>query len=144
MRDPSDTPAALRLKLRAAGYHPVPCEGKAPPLKGWQSKFDTSADEIRLWDQSWHLATNTGILTKFTPTIDIDITDPDAANAVETLAREHFEERGSFMVRFGQVPKRAVLLRSDEPFAKLARSFTGSNGGEHKIEALGDGQQVIA
>jgi AAA domain/Bifunctional DNA primase/polymerase, N-terminal len=144
MRDPSDTPVALRLRLRAGGYHPLPCEGKAPPLKGWQTKFDSNEAEIRLWDQAWHLAANTGLLTKFVPTLDIDITDPAAAEAVEALAREHFEEHGYFLVRVGQAPKRAVLLRTDEPFDKLVRVFTAPNGGEHKIEILANGQQVVA
>jgi hypothetical protein len=144
MSDPSDTPATLRLRLRAGGYHPLPCEGKAPPIKGWQTKFDSNDDEIRLWDRTWHLAGNTGLLTKFVPALDIDITDPAAAEAVEALAREHFEERGYFLVRIGRAPKRAVLLRTDEPFDKVVRVFTAPNGGEHKIEILGDGQQVVA
>jgi AAA domain/Bifunctional DNA primase/polymerase, N-terminal len=144
MRDPSDTLTALRLRLRANGYHPLPCEGKAPPLTGWQTKFDSNEAEIRLWDRTWHLATNTGLLTKFTPALDIDITDPAAAEAVEALAREHFEERGNFMVRTGQAPKRCIPLRTDEPFGKLARIFTAPNGGEHKIEILSNGQQVVA
>jgi hypothetical protein len=144
MREPGDTLAVLRLKLRAGGYHPLPCEAKAPPMKGWQTKFDSSEAEIRLWDRSWHLATNTGLLTKFAPCVDIDITDPAAADAVEALAREHFEERGSVLVRFGQAPKRAILLRTDEPFPKLSHIFTAPNGGQHKIEVLGDGQQVVA
>jgi hypothetical protein len=82
-------------------------------------------------------------LTKFAPCLDIDVTDPAAADAVEALAREHFEERGAFLVRFGQAPKRAVLLRTDEPFSKLRREFTARNGSTHKIEVLADGQQVV-
>ena len=144
MRDPGDTLATLRLRLLATGYHPLPCEGKAPPLKGWQTKFDVNEAEIRLWERTWHLAGNTGLLTKFLPTADLDITDPAAADAVEMLAREHFEERGHFMVRTGAAPKRCIPLRTDEPFGKLVRVFTAPNGSEHKIEILADGQQVVA
>lgn len=140
----AETPALLRLRLRAHGYHPIPCEGKRPPLEAWTAKFDTNEAEIRLWDRVWHLATNTGMLTKFMPVGDIDITDEPAAEGVEALARAHFEERGHFLVRIGLAPKRAFLLRTDEPFSKLVRYFTAPNGGEHKIEILGDGQQVIA
>jgi Bifunctional DNA primase/polymerase, N-terminal len=136
--------ATLRLQLRKAGYHPVPCEGKAVYMNGWENKFDSSDDEIRLWDQVWHLARNTGVLAKFTPGLDIDIMDAAAADAVEALAREHFEERGNILIRFGLPPKRLVPLRTDEPFKKLARVFTAPNGQNHKIEVLGSGQQWIA
>jgi bifunctional DNA primase/polymerase-like protein len=136
--------ATLRLQLRKAGYHPLPCEGKAPPLTGWQNKFESSADEIRLWDKTWHLAHNTGVLAKFTPGLDLDIMDVAAAEALETLAREHFEERGHFLVRTGLPPKRLIPLRTDEPFPKLVRVFIAPNGHEHKIEVLGEGQQWIA
>ena len=77
------------------------------------------------------------------PAIDIDIRDPFAAEAVEALARERFEERGYFLVRFGEPPKRAILLRTDQPFPKIVRNLTAPNGDEHKLEILCDGQQVI-
>src|SRR5262245_39076556 len=144
MLDPGDSLATLRLKLRRGGYHPLPVEGKAPPMKGWQDKFDTTADEIRLWTKTWHLAGNTGILAKFTPGNDIDIVDEPAAEAVEALAREHFEEHGDILVRTGLPPKRLSPLRTDEPFPKLSRVFVAPNGKEHKIEILGDGQQWVA
>jgi hypothetical protein len=134
----------LRLRLRAAGFSPLPVEGKAPHMSGWAEKFETSDEEIRLWPKTWHLATNTGILAKFTPGADIDIMDEAAANAVEALAREHFEEHGDILVRFGLPPKRLIPLRTDEPFKKLVRLFVGPNGREHKIEILGDGQQWVA
>ena len=68
---------------------------------------------------------------------------PDAAAAVEALAREHFEERGRILVRFGRAPKRAILLRTDEPFKKIARKFTAPDGSEQQIEILANGQQVV-
>jgi hypothetical protein len=134
----------IRLRLRAAGFSPLPVEGKAPHMPGWAEKFETSDEEIRLWPKTWHLATNTGILAKFTPGADIDIMDEAAANAVEALAREHFEEHGDILVRFGLPPKRLIPLRTDEPFTKMVRLFVAPNGDEHKIEILGDGQQWVA
>src|SRR5262249_45741496 len=98
--------ATLRLKLRKAGYHPLPVEGKRPALDCWTEKFNTSDDEIRLWSKTWHLAHNTGIIAKFTPGLDIDILHEEAAEAIEALAREHFEERGDILVRIGLAPKR--------------------------------------
>jgi Virulence-associated protein E-like domain/Bifunctional DNA primase/polymerase, N-terminal len=137
------TPTELRLQLRTRGYHPLPAEGKAPPMKGWSEKFDSTEEEIRLWPKTWHLALNTGVLAKFTPGLDIDTMIEPAAEAVEALAREHFEERGHFLVRIGLPPKRLVPLRTDEPFAKMVRILQAPDGSTQKIEILGDGQQYI-
>jgi hypothetical protein len=106
-----DPLAALRLKLRRAGYFPIPCEGKAPPLKGWQDSFATNADEISLWSKSWHLARNTGVLCKYTPALDIDLLDEDACEAIETLANQILED-GRFLIRIGKAPKRLIPLRT--------------------------------
>src|SRR5262245_33782837 len=77
MTDPAD----IRRALLAAGFSPLPLRGKKPAFDGWQKKLETNDEEIRLWDSMWPDATNTGILTKFTPAIDIDIMVPDAAAA---------------------------------------------------------------
>ena len=82
-------------------------------------------------------------MCQVTPAIDIDVTIQPAAEAVERLAREMFGERGELLVRVGKAPKRAVLLRTDEPFEKLSQSFVAADGSSHKIEILGKGQQVI-
>lgn len=138
------TPTALRLKLLASSYAPLPVEGKRPPLKGWQKKTVTSAAEIELWEQLYPYAANTGILTQLTPTLDIDIMNPEAAQAIEALARERFEERGCVLTRTGLAPKRAILLRTDKPFKKITANVIAPNGDtDQKLELLGDGQQVV-
>src|SRR5262249_29680051 len=135
---------ALRLRLRRNGFHLVPLEGKVPYIKGWQEKFLTTNDnEIRLWPRIYHLASNTGVLAKFTPGIEDDIMIEPAAVAVEMLAREFFEERGDIHVRIGKPPKRLIMLRTDEPFEKLFYVFKALDGSEHKIEILGNGQQYV-
>jgi hypothetical protein len=112
-----------RLALKAAGYNPIPVEGKIPPLPGWQLLFGVSDSAIELWERSWHLAFNTSLLTRFTPAIDIDLEHPETAAAVEDLARERFGESGRILVRFGRTPRRAILLQTDEPFSKLKVEF---------------------
>jgi hypothetical protein len=62
--------------------------GKRPPLKEWHKKIDSGDDEIRLLGQLYPDATNTGVLTRLAPAIDIDILNPEAAEAVEELARD--------------------------------------------------------
>jgi hypothetical protein len=135
-----------RLTLRESGYVPIPCEGKIPPMKEWQKRTDATPEEIERWEQDgWFPnARNTGILTKTTPTIDIDILDPAAAEAAENLVRDKLEGRGVILVRFGQSPKRAIPLRTDVPFKKINAPLTAPGGNtDQKIELLADGQQVV-
>jgi hypothetical protein len=133
---------SLRKRLLIAGYMPLPCNGKAPPIPGWQDIVATSK-LIDAWERRYPDATNTGVLTDISPAIDIDIMHPDAAAAVEALAREHFEDHGYVLVRFGKAPKRAILLRTNEPFNKIARMFTALDGTTQKIEILATGQQIV-
>ncbi len=91
--EPCDGVADLRKKLSAAGYSPVPVSGKRPPMDGWQNKIETNNDEIELWSKLYPDAESTGLLTKYTPALDIDILDEEAAVAVENLVRERFDER---------------------------------------------------
>ena len=142
--EPRMTPAMIRTQLRCAGYAPLPINGKIPPLNGWQTKTETNDAEIGLWSKSFPQATNTGILTARIPAIDIDITFEPAAEAIEELARERFEERGYFLVRIGKAPKRAILFRTDAPFKKMTLALVAPDGDtKQKIEILGDGQQVV-
>ena len=118
----------LRCKLAAQGYSPLPLNGKRPPMKEWTSKTATNVEEMALWGKVYPDCSNTGVLTRLIPTIDIDITDPSAADQVESLARDRFEERGWFLVRFGSFPKRAIPLRTNDPFKKMKLSLIAPNG----------------
>jgi hypothetical protein len=138
-----------RLALAVAGFTPLPVKDKGPRIDQWQQRFfGANAEQIMTWEPRWPDHPRTGILTKFTPAADIDIMHPEAAAAVEALAREHFEERGRFLVRFGRAPKRAILLRTDVPFAKILRKFVdpaaAPDSKPPQIEILAAGQQVVA
>jgi hypothetical protein len=137
--------AEVRNTLRLAGYSPIPVCGKRPAPPGWQQKLQTNPVEIALWEKLYPDANNTGILTKLTPTFDIDIRNPEAATAVEELVRERFEERGYILVRTGNAPKRAIPFRTDAPFKKIACDLVSPSGAKsEKLELLGDGQQIVA
>jgi len=86
-----DRTTAQRKRLLAAGYRPLPVNGKAPPIAGWQDILATPTI-IDKWIDLYPDAMSTGLLTMTTPAIDIDIMHPDAAAAIEDLARERFEE----------------------------------------------------
>jgi Bifunctional DNA primase/polymerase, N-terminal len=77
-----DRATACRKRLLAAGYHPIPVNGKAPPIAGWQDIQPTQV-LINSWADNYANATNTGILTRTIPAIDIDVLDPAIAGELE-------------------------------------------------------------
>ena len=139
------TVADIRRRLRAASYDPLPCSGKRPVIEAWQKRFETSDADIDIWSKLYPNANNTGILTRTTPALDLDILNEEAARAAEDLVRRRFEERGSVLVRIGQPPKRAIPFRTDTPFAKILVNLVALNGSPdpEKIECLCDGQQLV-
>jgi len=133
------TAATIRLALKAAGFTPVACIGKEDVMPGWRTLQDATPEQIARWPGG-----NSGINTSDTPCIDDDILHPDAAAAVEEYIRDWFDGRGTILVRFGQLPKRAVLFRTSTPFPKMVTHYIAPDGTKgHKIEILCDGQQVI-
>lgn len=132
-----------RLRLREAGFAPIPVGGKVPALTAWQTKLDTTPDEIRLWESLFSYDRSTGILTRHTPTLDLDILNEEAVRAIEDHVREQYEERGYVLVRIGKPPKRAIPFWTDKPFTKITANVTAANGSAEKIEFLADGQQVV-
>jgi hypothetical protein len=135
----------VRQALVDHGFVPIPVVGKAPPFKKWQKVENVSRTMLEAWAKNWPQATNTGILTKFTPTLDADILNEPAAIAVEDLVRERFEERGYILPRIGKAPKRAIPFRTVDPFPKITVNLIDAHGktGE-KIEFMCDGQQIVA
>jgi hypothetical protein len=135
---------ALRCRLRASGFPPLPVNGKAPSPKAWETLTDANDQQIALWERVFPHARSTGILTRDCPAMDIDISIAPAADAVEQLARDRFGEDNRFPVRFGRAPKRAILFQTDAPFPKITANLIAPDGSEHKIEILGNGQQLVA
>ena len=131
---------ACRRRLLAAGYSPLPVNGKAPPVPGWQDIVATN-DIISAWEDKYPDATNTGVLTGNTAAIDIDVLYPAVADELQQIAERMI---GTSAVRTGQAPKRAMLFRTDAPFDKLSTPiFISPDGRTHKVEILGRGQQIV-
>ena len=98
--------------------------------------------DIDSWFHQYPAAFNTGILTRTTPAVDIDVYDPDVAQAIEAMLWDMIGTRG--MVRFGEAPKRAALFRTETPFAKISTPvFTSPTGQRHRVEVLCSGQQIV-
>jgi hypothetical protein len=133
------SPRELRLALKAHGHSPIPLSGKRPLIDAWPTKLDATDDEIAHWSGN-----NTGILCERTSAFDIDILHEDAVAAVEDLAREWLDDRGTVLVRFGQAPKCAIPFRPSTPFSKFVIHLTDPRTkARHKIEVLGEGQQFV-
>src|SRR5262245_853199 len=140
-----DMAHAYRLALLAGGYVPIPLNGKRPTNTAWQSDVAPEESEIASWKTTCGNAFNTGVLTKWTPAIDIDVTDGVVANAIADRAAELIDEDAPLLVRFGKHPKRAILFRTDEPFDKIRTSdFASLDGATHHVEILCNGQQLAA
>jgi hypothetical protein len=136
-----DAVTTQRKRLLKAGYLPIPTEGKKPPIVGWQNLVADEGD-IDSWFHQYPAAFNTGVLTHATPAVDIDVYDPDVAQAIEALLWDMTGTRG--MVRFGEPPKRAALFRTETPFAKISSPvFTSPSGQRHRVEVLCRGQQIV-
>ena len=128
----------IRLAMLASGYVIIPVIGKKPPLEGWQNVKSASREVLEAWERDYPAASNTGILTRFTPTFDIDLRNELAALAVENMVREHFNGRGTILTRIGFAPKRAIPFRTKEPFKKLDIRFIAPDGVKpDKLEFLG-------
>jgi AAA domain-containing protein/bifunctional DNA primase/polymerase-like protein len=138
-----DRATAQRKLLLAGGYVPIPINGKAPIMPEWQKQQPTVGD-IAKWPQLYPSAFNTGILTRGTPTVDIDVHDAAVVDELRASLRGMVGDSGRAMVRTGQAPKCALPFRTDEPFAKISTPiFTSPDGRKHHVEVLGDGQQVV-
>ena len=78
------------------------------------------------------------------PTLDLDIVDEDAIRTIEELVRANHEKHGLVLRRIGKPPKLAIPFQTNEPFTKIIANLIAPNGSTHKIEFLGNGQQVVA
>lgn len=140
---PKLSPTEVRLRLLGAGHSPLPLQGKVPTLKDWQRRERTNAEEIRIWGRMWPYALNTGALTRRLPCLDLDLLDPEAADAASLLVAGHFEDH-TILTRFGRSPKRAIPFRLiGEPFAKITRPLVAADGSEQRVEFLAAGQQLV-
>jgi hypothetical protein len=114
--------------------------GKAPSIPGWQD-IQATNPVIDSWADKYAGATNTGILTRAVPAVDIDVLDPAVADELQKIAEQII---GTSAVRIGQAPKRAMLFRTDAPFDKISTPiYTSPDGRKHKVEILCRGQQMV-
>lgn len=136
--------------LIANGYQIVPISvgDKRPVLKDWPNLKLTNGAFVEMANR--RSRDGVGILTKYTPAVDIDILDEALATSMGS-----FVERllGRAPMRIGKAPKRLYIFKTSEPFDKITSAWfidpknpTKSDGKalKQRVEILGDGQQFVA
>jgi putative DNA primase/helicase len=128
------------------GYEPVPIRpgGKAPMIDGWQDGAPPERYLPHFVD--W----GTGVLTRHTPAIDLDIRDRGIVKLLIRLAEDMFD--GPSPIRVGQPPKALLPFYADTRFDKIVsrwfclpgEDLTTAGFKAHRIEVLGQGQQFVA
>jgi len=108
--------ASLGEALVANGYSivPIPLGAKRPELKDWQQLVVTTENVTRYAKK--HPGDGVGILTKYTPAVDIDVLNDDIAEKMESFVRTMV---GAAPLRIGKAPKRLMLFRCIRPFSKV-------------------------
>lgn len=137
---------ALGPTLHRAGWDVVPIKArtKRPTIDGWQRGFST--EQVTEMAANGYAAGSVGLLARKFPGADIDVMDEVCADAIERCV---VDVLGPAPVRYGTRPKRLMMYRTDEPFAKVKiflRGPDGDRGADGKkfaVEFLGDGQQYV-
>src|SRR5262249_49452099 len=93
---------------------------------------------IQAWSQ-WP-GVGVGLIARRVAGLDIDITDPELADALEQLT---YKILGLTVCRFGNPPKRLLPYRTTEPLKKVRLRFAKEGESEQAIELLGHRQQFV-
>lgn len=130
---------ALQLHKRGYTILPVKPTLKRVVIEGWPT-LEPTVDDIKEWASNGYRKGNIGINTRHTPAVDIDVYDAEVAKQMEDWVLQKF---GETCVRVGRAPKRLLVFRTNEPFRKMAVTYTDGKT-DHKVEILGAGQQFVA
>jgi P4 family phage/plasmid primase-like protien len=144
---------ALRLRLLANGYRPVPVSGpamrvrsagKRPLLKDWHRSCAVADEaEVRRWATVEPGCTNTGLLCGALVGVDIDVPVLELAARIEALAAAMLG--ATPLRRLGRAPKALLCYRAAVPMRKAETpELLLPDGTKVQVEVLGDGQQFVA
>ena len=139
----------IAKNLAAMGYEPVPIirGEKRPAVDKWQ---------VGGWhEHTEQYETNyTGLLTRFNPGVDIDVSDEELVQAIRAIV---FDVAGCHEMppprRIGNAPRELLLFRTEEEFPKVSTAAYAlktdkpdANGKVKgsKVEILASGQQFVA
>jgi hypothetical protein len=148
MNEPQGALASHGVPLSDAGYEVIHVghAKKGPSYDGWQ-KIKTTPQIVRQWAANGKANCNVGVRTKFTPAVDIDITDEEFSDELNAWCQKNL---GPAPTRVGRAPKQLLVYATEKPFTKRVLSFLRpgedpkTKKDTQKIEILGEGQQFIA
>jgi hypothetical protein len=135
-------------RLAGNGYDPVPIipGQKRPSPKAWTDGgfADRAADYANDY---------TGIITKGTPAVDIDVSDADLVREIENIVLDVLDcHEMPPPRRIGNAPRTLMVFKTNEPFDKLSTGYyqlatdpivDGKLKASH-VEILASGQQFVA
>lgn len=139
----------IAKQLAAKGYEPVPIirgEKRPAPDKWQQGGWENHAQQ---YEKNF-----TGLLTRYLPAVDIDVSDPELVNDIRNIV---YDVVGCHEVppprRIGNAPRELLVFRTEEPFPKVSTAgyrlrtdVAGADGKikASKVEILADGQQFVS
>lgn len=127
------------------GYPIIPiipgakCPGRWRASAGWEAYPDwdrhcdrlTKPFELSIWEK-WP-GCGIGLASGRIGGFDIDILDADLSDQIDAMARTELGDTPA--IRIGRAPKKLLVYRMDQPFAKIAM---------HPLEFIGRGAQFVA
>ena len=136
LRDPV---VAAMLRYIGLGLLVIPCKGKIPLLKGWQSIQKTKKEEVEKWSNTWK-SINVGlVLGNASKIIGIDMDGEAAISRLKELSNGDLPATWSFKTPGGG---KRYLYKIPDGLA--TKKYVETLEGEHnEIAFLGDGQQTI-
>jgi hypothetical protein len=137
-----DNYAEQGLRLLNLGFEPVPLTPgtKAPSISDW-SKIELTHDRVSGWAANGRADHGVGLRTGKLVALDLDIEDPDLVQAMVEYCHEHI---GPSPRRTGRAPRAMLMYRCTQPMTKRTSAEFADWTGDHKLEVLGAGQQVVA
>jgi hypothetical protein len=139
--DHPTTPASMARSLVENGYRPLPLQHgeKRPTIARWPdfaARVATIESDFLVEGHQ-----NIGLILGETIAIDIDVLEPEVAQNIQDEALQRFPNA---LLRIGECPKCALILRCDYPIKKMATLIHTINGLKCQVEVLGKGQQIVA
>lgn len=137
---PPGAPLSPLSKIPASALGKTP--GRRLPSNVWAGykwrEHRATAADVKKWcieDRA-----SVGLRSGYFPGLDIDCLDAGLVSIIEQMA---LSVLGPAPIRVGRAPKRLLVYRTAEPFAKMKLQITTINGEKHLVEFLGHGQQFL-
>jgi len=124
------------------GYLPIPIRPneKRPAVSDWTNLSPARAISIALQHREAGIGVRTGSLAP----LDVDVRNSNVATDLHQYIRRMLIQTAPELVRYGNPPKFLVLCQAEKAGPKRTSPlYRDRDGNEHRIECMGEGQQVV-